>query len=127
MARGVWGPARSFVRWSLPSPTTRAGPPATGSGRSRPGFPFPDRHNPLDFVHRPRAGSERLRAVDAGARDRDRVAAHGYPADPVHDRHPAHAELRLRHVDEAREGRSRDGYVNPVDERGAPGYGTAGP
>src|SRR2546425_400058 len=117
MARGVWGPARSFVRWSLPSPTTRAGPPATGSGRSRPGFLFPDRHNPLDFVHRPRAGGERLRAVDGGTGDRDRIAADGYPADPVHDRHRDHAELRLRHVDEIREGPDRHGFVDRVNER----------
>src|SRR5438128_195946 len=92
MARGVWGPARSFVRWSLPSPTTRAGPPATGSGRSRPGFPFPDRHNPLDFVHRPRAGSERLRAVDGGACDRDPMASQSRVR--IDDRVNEHAEGR---------------------------------
>src|SRR5256712_5689921 len=127
MARGVWGPARSFVRWSLPSPTTRAGPPATGSGRSRPGFLFPDRHNPLDFVHRPCAGGERFRAVDGGTGDRDRIAADGYPADPVHDRHRDHAELRLRHVDEIREGPNRHGLVDLVVERVDIGVGADGP
>src|SRR5256712_2787200 len=127
MARGVWGPARSFVRWSLPSPTTRAGPPATGSGRSRPGFLFPDRHNPLDFVHRPRAGGERLRAVDGGTGDRDRIAADGYPAAPVHHRQGDHAELRLRHVDEIREGPDRHGFVALVVERVDIGVGADGP
>src|SRR3989441_204319 len=120
MARGVWGPARSFVRWSLPSPTTRAGPPATGSGRSRPGFLFPDRHNPLDFVHRPRAGG-------GGRGDRARRPPDGYPADPVHDRHRDHAELRLRHVDETPGGPDRHGFVALVVERADIGVGADGP
>src|SRR3989442_9225334 len=127
MARGVWGPARSSVRWSLPGLPTRDGPPATGPERPRSGFLFPDRHDPLDFVHRPRAGGERLRSVDGGAGDRDRITADGYPADPVHDRHRDHAEFRLRHVDEIREGPDRHGLVDLVVERVDIGVGADGP
>src|SRR2546428_13028525 len=103
MARGVWGPARSFLRWSLPSLSTRAGPPATGWGRSRPGFLFPDRPDPLDFVHRPRAGGERLRAGDGGAGGRDRIAADGGPAAPGDNRPRDPPEFRLRAGAETRE------------------------
>src|SRR5207245_255046 len=69
----------------------------------------------------------RLRAVDGGAGDRNRIAADGDPADPVHNRHRDHAEFRLRHVDEIREGPNRHGLVDLVVEGVDVGFGADGP